>query len=41
MKVRALSTKNNKEKEVMLYKNAIVPSKIRGNFKFAIENENH
>jgi hypothetical protein len=41
MKVRVLSTKNNKEKEVKPYENAIVPSNKRGNFEFAIETENH
>jgi hypothetical protein len=41
IKVRVLSTRNNREKGVMSYENSIVPLKVRGNFEFSIDNENH
>jgi hypothetical protein len=39
VKVRVLSTNNNRKKGIISYKNAIVPLKIRGNFEFMIENK--
>jgi hypothetical protein len=39
VKVRVLSINNIRKKGIMLYKNAIVPLKIWGNFEFTIENK--
>jgi hypothetical protein len=41
IKVRVLSTRYNREKWVNSYGNSIVSLKIRGNFEFSTDNENH